>query len=81
MRKAKRNMNPWWISGWSYIGRILLERFSPEMQKKLKMVGSAVTIEEKDRYIRYVNNGLVTASSKKPMVDFHRIFKRGGLSG
>jgi len=58
------------------MGRILLARLSPELQEKLKTVGSAVTVAEKDRYIRYVNNGLLTASTKLPVIDFHRRFKR-----
>jgi len=69
-------MNPWWISGWSYMGRILLERLPPEVQNKLRNVGDATTVELKDRYIRYVNNGLLTASSKKPVIDWHRKFKK-----
>ena len=63
-------------SGWSYMGRTLLENLSDELQSKLKEVGSKTMVDKRDRWIQYVNRGLVTASSKKPVIDFYRRFKR-----
>jgi len=63
------------LPGWSYMGRRLLENFPSEQREKLSNVGDAITVEEKDRYIRYVNRGLVTASGKRPIIDFYRRFK------
>ena len=72
----KRKLTPYWISGWSYMGRIVFSRLSPELQDQLRNVGDSVTVKKRDRYIRYVNSGLVTASSKRSVVDFHRRFRR-----
>jgi hypothetical protein len=61
--------------GWSYMGRVLLERLPPELQERLRKIGDAVTVNEGDRYIRFENRGLVTATLKRPIIDFYRRFK------
>jgi len=64
--------------GWSYMGRVLLIMLPVGIQSKLAKVGSTLTVDMGDRYIRYENN-LQTASGR-PLIDFYRRFKPRGWS-
>lgn len=69
----------YYLSGWTHLGRVLVERLPKDIQNKLNKVNDAVTVSKKDRYIRYVYHGFVTATSKRRIADFYRRFKKKGV--
>jgi len=66
----------YYLSGWTHLGTVLIERLPLEVQNKLLKVNDGVTVSKKDRYIRYIYHGFVTASSKRKLADFYRRFKK-----
>jgi len=74
-------MNPFWLSGWTFLGHRLLLTLPPEARKALRKVGSSYTINEGDRLLHFKNDGTVTGSTKRPVVRGFRRFvkKRGNL--
>jgi hypothetical protein len=72
----KRRLNPLWISGWSYFGKIKLSKLDLELQKQLQKPGDAITIDAGAYYLRYVNNDRHIPSSKEFVIDFYRRFKK-----
>ncbi len=66
----------YYLSGWTHLGFVQILNLSEDLQKKLKNINDAVTVSKKDRYIRYINHGFVTASHRRPIADFYRRFKR-----
>ena len=66
----------YYLSGWTHLGFVVIIKLPQDLQEKLKKVYDAVTVSKKDRYIRYINHGFVTASHKRPVADFYRRFER-----
>lgn len=64
--------NPSDLSGWTYLGRIVWDKLPDNLHVYLRNVGDAFTVDKGDRHIRYVNRGMVTASSKIPVIDFYK---------
>jgi len=61
--------NPGFIPGWTYMGFVLLEGH-PEL-KDLKR-GETRTVKHEGFYILYENKGWVSATGRRPLINWHR---------